>query len=159
MSPHASLYQNTPTGSTSRLASRDALPRLDSSSLLQKRRKLAPEGPTGEEAKSSDVKGKKKARSDSKASKASSSSQGHRAKDPLEIAYASILTSDRTIKEDDFEVDPKDDAHKPQEANKSPPAAPVKDEEAVQDDDDEEDGSGTPDYRLADEGGSQVWSK
>ncbi|KAH8880648.1 DUF300-domain-containing protein [Thozetella sp. PMI_491] len=113
MSPHPSLYQNTPTGSIHRGSSQESVPHLNPDSLLGKRRKLAPGGAEGEQVTPLDRKGKKKAKSKSK-SKASTSTHEHRPKDPLEIAYATVLTGEPQIREDDFEVDPEDTSHKPQ---------------------------------------------
>lgn len=106
MSPHPSLYQNTPTGSFYNQSSSSSAPSLDPNAPLGRRRKEAPEGP---QAGVNDRKGKKKA----KATKASSSTQSHGA-DPLEIAYGPTIGTHTQITEDDFQVDTETGIHKPQ---------------------------------------------
>ena len=63
MSPHPSLYQNTPTGSFYNRASTSSVPTLNPEAPLERRRKEAPEGP---QAGVGDKKGKKKAVADSR---------------------------------------------------------------------------------------------
>ena len=58
MSPHPSLYQNTPTGSFYNRVSTSSVPTLNPDAPLERRRKEAPEGP---QAGVGDKKGKKKA--------------------------------------------------------------------------------------------------
>ncbi len=134
------------------------MPRLNSNSLLGKRRKLAPDGPEGETVKPLDKKGKKRAQSKSK-SRGSTSAQDHRAKDPLEIAYAPMLTADPQIKEDDFEVDMEDTSHRPHEANmeEDPRREGGSGQQDTQDDSEVE--NSTPHYTLGGEDDPNVWSK
>lgn len=112
MSPHPSLYQNTPTGSFYQRASSNSVPTLNADAL-ERRKKLAPEGP---QAGVGDKKGKKKAVAD-----AQSPSSTHGAGvDPLEIAYGQTVGTHTKITRDDFQVDTDQGQHKPhQESTRS----------------------------------------
>ncbi|KAK4251578.1 organic solute transporter Ostalpha-domain-containing protein [Corynascus novoguineensis] len=106
MSPHPSLYQNTPTGSFYQQASSNSVPTLDSDAPLERRKKQAPEGP---QAGVGDKKGKKKALVDAQ----SPSSTHETGMDPLEIAYGQTVGTHSHIKREDFRVDTNSGQHKP----------------------------------------------
>jgi len=106
MSPHPSLYQNTPTGSIYDHSHSNSAPSLDPNAPLGRRRKEAPEGP---QAGINNRKGKKKATEPS----SSTQSQSHGA-NPLEIAYGPTVGTHTQITEDDFQVDTETGIHRPQ---------------------------------------------
>lgn len=109
LSPHPSVYQNTPTGSFYNRSSSGSSPSLDPDAPLDRRRKQAPEGG---QVGVDDRKGKK---TEQKAATASSSTQDH-GLDPLEIAYGPTIGTHTQITEDDFQVDTETGPHKPQKA-------------------------------------------
>ncbi|KAH6635264.1 organic solute transporter Ostalpha-domain-containing protein [Chaetomium sp. MPI-SDFR-AT-0129] len=106
MSPHPSLYQNTPTGSFYNRASSNSVPSLNPDAPLERRKKQAPEGA---QAGAGDKKGKKRAVAD--AQRASSPHEG--GADPLEIAYGPTVGTHTKLTEDDFQVDTNSGPHKP----------------------------------------------
>lgn len=106
MSPHPSLYQNTPTGSFYQRSSTSSVPTLNPDAPLERRKKQAPEGP---QAGVGDRKGKKKALADAQ----SPSSTHETGKDPLEIAYGPTIGTHTELTKDDFEVDTDAGLHKP----------------------------------------------
>lgn len=105
VSPHPSLYQNTPTGSFYNRSSSSSALSLDPDAPLERRKKEAPEGP---QAGVGDKKGKKKALADAQ----SPSSTHETGMDPLEIAYGPTIGTHTEITTDDFKVDT-DGQHKP----------------------------------------------
>jgi len=107
ISPRPSPYQATPDGSFYNRSSSNSTPTLNPDAPLDRRRKLAPEGP---QAGVEDKKGKKKQR----ATKASSSTENHGA-DPLEIAYGPTIGTHPKITDEDFQVDTETGPHKPQQ--------------------------------------------
>ena len=113
MSPHPSLYQNTPTGSFYHRASSSSIPALNPDAPLERRKKQAPEGP---QAGVGDKKGKKKA-----LAAAQSPGSTHEAgMDPLEIAYGPTIGTHTEITKDDFKVDTDSGQHKPHQENVRP---------------------------------------
>jgi hypothetical protein len=113
MSPHPSLYQNTPTGSFYQRSSSRSVPTLDPDAPLGRRKKEAPEGP---QAGVGDKKGKKKALAD-----AQNPSPTHETgKDPLEIAYGHTIGTHPDITTDDFQVDTDSGQHKPHQESARP---------------------------------------
>lgn len=106
MSPHPSLYQNTPTGSFYQRSSSNSVPTLNPDAPLERRRKPAPEGP---QAGVSDRKGKQKAIADAQ----SPGTTHETGKDPLEIAYGPTVGTHPHITKDDFKVDTDSGLHKP----------------------------------------------
>ncbi|KAK3990032.1 organic solute transporter Ostalpha-domain-containing protein [Cladorrhinum sp. PSN332] len=114
MSPHPSIYQHTPTGSFYQRSSSNSSPSLNPDAPLERRKKLAPDGP---QAGVDDKKGKKKARSDNKKG---SSPTGDGGADPLEIAYGPVVGTHTEIAEDDFKVDTDTGLHKPHQHDSQP---------------------------------------
>ncbi|KAL2126552.1 hypothetical protein VTI74DRAFT_701 [Chaetomium olivicolor] len=106
MSPHPSLYQNTPTGSFYQRSSSSSVSTLNPDAPLERRKKQAPEGP---QAGADDKKGKKKALADAQ----SPSSAHETGKDPLEIAYGPTIGTHTEITKDDFKVDTEIGQHRP----------------------------------------------
>ncbi|KAK3294759.1 organic solute transporter Ostalpha-domain-containing protein [Chaetomium fimeti] len=113
MSPHPSLYQNTPTGSFYQRASSSSVPALDPDAPLERRKKQAPEGT---QAGVGDKKGKKKALDE-----AQNPDSTHEAgMDPLEIAYGPTIGTHAEITKDDFKVDTDSGLHKPHQDSTRP---------------------------------------
>ena len=114
--------------------------------------------PGGDQSDAADRKGKKRAKSSSK--NAASGEEEHHHKTPVEIAYASLLTKDQHIREDDFEVSPRDTSHIPQLANEEPEQSPVSEESGQWGtQDDSEDRNRTHGYGLGAEEDGDVWGK
>ena len=106
MSPHPSLYQNTPTGSFYNRVSTSSVPTLNPDAPLERRRKEAPEGP---QAGVGDKKGKKKA-----VAKSRSPVPAHdTGKGTAEIAPDSSAGAHPDITTDDSKVDADSGPHKP----------------------------------------------
>ncbi|KAL2158961.1 hypothetical protein VTH06DRAFT_2991 [Thermothelomyces fergusii] len=106
MSPHPSLYQNTPTGSFYQRTPSNSVATLSPDAPLERRMKPAPEGP---QVGLGDKKGKKKA-----VAEAQSPSSTHEAgMDPLAIAYGQTMGTHTKITRDDFRVDTDKGQHKP----------------------------------------------
>ncbi|EAQ88004.1 hypothetical protein CHGG_04623 [Chaetomium globosum CBS 148.51] len=113
MSPHPSLYQNTPTGSFYQRASSSSVPTLNPDAPLERRKKQAPEGP---QAGAGDRKGKKK-----ELAEAQNPGSTHEAGlDPLEIAYGPTIGTHTEITKDDFNVDTDSGQHKPHQETARP---------------------------------------
>ncbi|KAK0629805.1 organic solute transporter Ostalpha-domain-containing protein [Bombardia bombarda] len=103
LSPHPSIYQNTPTGSFYNVSrSNSSVASLNSDSPLARRMKRAPEGP--EMGTTADKKGKKKQSSNKKGT-SSSAAAPDKGMDPLEIAYGPTMGTVSKITEEDFEID------------------------------------------------------
>ncbi|KAL2171992.1 hypothetical protein VTG60DRAFT_729 [Thermothelomyces hinnuleus] len=113
MSPHPSLYQNTPTGSFYQRAWSNSLPTLNSDAPVERRKKPAPEG---SQAGVGDKKGKKKALADAQGP----SSTHETGMDPLEIAYGQTVGTHTEIRRDDFKVDTDKGQHKPHQESARP---------------------------------------
>ncbi|KAH6856529.1 organic solute transporter Ostalpha-domain-containing protein [Chaetomium sp. MPI-CAGE-AT-0009] len=113
MSPHPSLYQNTPTGSFYQRTSSTSVPTLNPDAPLERRKKQAPEGP---QAGVGDKKGKKKALAN-----AQTPGSTHEAgMGPLEIAYGPTIGTHTEITKDDFKVDTDSGLHKPHQDSARP---------------------------------------
>ncbi|KAL2175608.1 organic solute transporter Ostalpha-domain-containing protein [Thermothelomyces heterothallicus CBS 202.75] len=113
MSPHPSLYQNTPTGSFYQRASSNSVPTLNSDAPLERRKKPAPEDP---QAGVGDKKGKKKALAGAQGP----SSTHETGIDPLEIAYGQTVGTHTEIRRDGFKVDTDKGQHKPHQESARP---------------------------------------
>ena len=112
----------------------------------------------GDQSDAADRKGKKRAKPNPK--NAASGEEEHHPKGPVEIAYASLITKDQHIREDDFEVSPRDTSHIPQLANKEPEESPVSEESGQWDrQDDSEDRNRTHGYGFGAGEDSDVWRK
>ncbi len=112
----------------------------------------------GDQSDAADRKGKKRAKSTSK--NAASGEEEHHPKGPVEIAYASLLTADQHIREDDFEVSPRDTSHMPQLANKEPEQSPISEESGQWGtQDDSEDRNKTHGYGFGAAEDGDVWGK